>query len=311
MEPKPMKPNRIETVVLPQDAGVRLDSLLAGLCGVSRTVAQQWIVNGHVLVNQTGAPKGYRVAEGDRLAVDVPPPVETDIQAQDIPLDVVYEDACLLVVNKPKGMVVHPAAGNPDGTLVNALLYHCGDSLSGIGGEIRPGIVHRIDKDTSGLLVVAKDDATHRALAKQFAAHSIEREYQAVVYGHFKEASGEIDAPIGRSRTDRKKMTVTQRGAKQARTHYMVLTEYPGFSHLSLRLETGRTHQIRVHMAEVGHPVAGDKVYGPRKVITQLAGQCLHAKTLGFCHPASGKWVSFSSQLPEYFTVFLDKLAKG
>ena len=223
-------------------------------------------------------------------------------------MEIVYEDDDLLVVNKPKGMVVHPAPGHSSGTLVNALLYHCGDSLSGINGVIRPGIVHRIDKDTSGLLIVAKNDTAHAHLAQQIKEHSFTRIYEAVVYGNVKEDSGTVDAPIGRHPTDRKRMCVTEKNSRNAVTHYEVLARYPGFTHLRLKLETGRTHQIRVHMAYLGHPVAGDPVYGVKKVITSLGGQCLHARVIGFVHPTTGEYLEFTSELPAYFTTFLKKL---
>ena len=221
-----------------------------------------------------------------------------------------YEDEHLLVVNKPKGMVVHPAPGNPDGTLVNALLYHCAGGLSGIGGAIRPGIVHRIDKDTSGLLVVAKDDATHQGLSGQMAVHDIHRVYHAVVYGNLKEDCGTVDAPIGRDPKDRKKMTVTLTNSKPARTHWRVLERFGNFTYIACQLETGRTHQIRVHMASIGHPLAGDPVYGPRNVIRFLNGQCLHAKELGFVHPITGEALRFDSELPPYFQGYLTRLRK-
>ena len=230
--------------------------------------------------------------------------------AQNIPLDIVYEDADLLVVNKPKGMVVHPAPGNPDGTLVNALLYHCRGSLSGIGGELRPGIVHRIDKDTSGLLVVAKNDAAHQGLAAQMAVHSIERAYHAVSYGGFRQDEGFVEAPIGRHKTDRKKMAIVPDG-RYAYTAYRVVERYNGFTYLECRLRTGRTHQIRVHMASIGHPLAGDPVYGPKAVITRLQGQCLHAKVLGFTHPITGKTMRFEVPLPSWFTEFLHSLGRN
>ena len=229
---------------------------------------------------------------------------------EDIPLSIAYEDGDLLVVNKPKGMVVHPAPGNHTGTLVNALLHYCGDSLSGINGVLRPGIVHRIDKDTSGLLLVAKNDMAHRGLAEQIQAHSLKREYRAVVYGGFKDEAGTIDAPIGRDPAERKRMAVLRNspGARSAVTHYFVEERLRGFTYLRLRLETGRTHQIRVHMAYTGHPVAGDPVYGPKKVITELHGQCLHAGLLGFVHPRTGEYIELSAELPEYFSRFLHKL---
>lgn len=298
----------IETVAAEQDEGLRIDRFISKACDISRTVAQQLIEEGKVVLNGEKPAKSYRLIEGDQLFVTIPPPRESEVLPQDIPLTVVYEDDHLLVVDKPKGLVVHPAPGWSGGTLVNALLHHCGDSLSGIGGEIRPGIVHRIDKDTSGLLVVAKDDIAHAGLSAQFAAHSINRVYQAVVYGGFKQDSGEVDAPIGRSTVDRKKMAVTEKNSKDAVTTYEVVARYPGFTHLALRLRTGRTHQIRVHMAEIGHPLAGDAVYGPKKVIKRLEGQCLHAGTLGFVHPITEEYLEFSSALPPWFTSFISTL---
>lgn len=301
---------KFKTVISEAEAGQRLDRCLSELCGLSRMAAQMHIAEGHVLVNGARALKSFKVAPGDILQIELPPPKESEILPQDIPLDILHEDNDLLVVNKPKGMVVHPAPGNPDGTLVNALLFHCAGSLSGIGGERRPGIVHRIDKDTSGLLVVAKNDAAHNYLAAQFAEHSITRIYHAVVYGNFKEDEGQIDAPIGRNPSDRKKMAVVSKNSKRAVTSYKVLERFNGFSHLALQLQTGRTHQIRVHMANVGHPVVGDAVYGPRKVINKLRGQCLHAKTLGFVHPATGEYHLFESELPDYFISFLEEIHK-
>ncbi|MDL2254120.1 RluA family pseudouridine synthase [Ruminococcaceae bacterium OttesenSCG-928-I18] len=300
--------NQIETTVLPCDAGLRIDRFIALRCSLSRSVAQRLLEEGHVLLNGQNPAKSRLLAAGDHLFIEIPLPKESPLLAEEIPLDIFYEDAHLLVVDKPKGMVVHPSPGHDGGTLVNALLHHCTGGLSGIGGELRPGIVHRIDKDTSGLLVVAKDDETHAGLSAQFAQHSIHREYQAVVYGRFKEPTGQIDAPIGRSHTDRKKMAVTQRNAKQALTFYEVVAEYPGFTHLKLRLQTGRTHQIRVHMAEIGHPVAGDTVYGPKNSIGKLKGQCLHAGRLGFVHPVTQRELLFESPLPPYFADFLRKL---
>ena len=239
---------------------------------------------------------------------DLPELAESENIAQDISLDIVYEDEHLLVVNKPKGMVVHPAAGNPDGTLVNALLFHCGDSLSGINGVIRPGIVHRIDKDTSGLLVVAKNDTAHISLAEQIKSHSFDRFYEAIVCGKFKEPKGKIDAPIGRSPKDRKKMAIVSDG-RNAVTHYEVIAEYGMFSHVKFKLETGRTHQIRVHMASVGHPIAGDTLYGARDKLG-IDGQCLHAKTISFIHPFTNEFMSFDSDLPVYFSDILAKLRR-
>lgn len=277
--------------------------------GQTRSGVQKLMLAGAVLCGGRPLSKNDRVAEDQTIEVLLPDPAPMEqAEPENIPLDIVYEDDDLLVVNKPKGMVVHPAPGNRDKTLVNALLYHCGDSLSGINGVIRPGIVHRIDKDTSGLLIVAKNDFAHQSLAVQIKEHSFTREYEAVVYGHLREQSGTVDAPIGRHPTDRKKMTVTQKNSRRAVTHYQVLEELPGFSYVRLRLETGRTHQIRVHMAYLGHPVAGDPVYGPKKVIPSLNGQCLHARVIGFHHPRDGRYIELTSPLPPYFTDFLARL---
>ena len=289
----------------------RLDMVVASyFSDVTRSRAQQLIVEGFVKVNGAAKNKNYKVKFGDRLSIHTPKPKPVETAPENIPLDIRYEDEDLLVVNKPKGMVVHPAAGHESGTLVNALLYHCGKSLSGINGELRPGIVHRIDKDTSGLLVVAKNDFAHQSLARQIKAHSFTREYEAVVYGNLKQDEGTVDAPIGRHPTHRKKMAVTDKHSRHAVTHYEVIERCNGFTHVRLHLETGRTHQIRVHMAYIGHPVAGDAVYGPKKVITALEGQCLHARLLGFDHPRSGRYVEVESELPPYFEAFLKKLNK-
>lgn len=296
-------------VVEDENSGERIDKIVSMFCdGLSRSASQKLIDDGNVTVNTVTVNKNYKVKSGDRVAVVMPKPKELEIVAENIPLDIRYEDDDLLVVNKSKGMVVHPAAGNYDGTLVNALMYHCKDSLSGINGVIRPGIVHRIDKDTSGLLIVAKNDFAHISLAEQIKAHTFTREYQSVVYGSFKNEDGTVDAPIGRHPVDRKKMTVTVKNSKNATTHYRVLNRYKDFTHLALRLETGRTHQIRVHMAYIGHPVAGDAVYGPKKVIDYLGGQCLHAGLIGFNHPRTKEYIEIQSELPEYFTGFLRRL---
>lgn len=293
------------------DAGQRIDAALAAAFPeLTRSYAQRLLAEGLVLRGGRAPAKSARLAEGDKLRILLPDAKPIELLPQDIPLDIVYEDDALLVVNKPKGMVVHPAAGNPDGTLVNALLFHCAGRLSGINGEQRPGIVHRIDKDTSGLLVVAKDNAAHLALSEQFAVHSITRVYHTVVYGGFSADEGVVEGRLGRHPVDRKRMAVVQNGGKYACTMYHVEERFSGFSHLSVRLRTGRTHQIRVHLASIGHPVAGDAVYGPKKVLTQLGGQCLHAKTLGFVHPSTGQYVEFDSPLPEYFTAFLGRLQK-
>lgn len=299
-----------EFAVEAEDAGQRIDRFLAGEdTGLSRSALQNLIAEGHVLANGRPAAKNRKLKAGDTILVEIPDAAPIAAVPQDIPLDIVYEDADLLVVNKPKGMVVHPAPGNPDGTLVNALLYHCGESLSGINGVIRPGIVHRIDKDTSGLLMVAKNDRAHQSLAAQIAAHSFTRVYSAVVYGNLKTDEGTVSAPIARHPNDRKKMAVVP-GGREAVTHYRVLERLPGFTLAECRLETGRTHQIRVHMAHIGHPVAGDPVYGPRQCIAALHGQCLHARKLGFVHPATGEYMEFDSGLPPYFTDFLEKLRR-
>ncbi len=291
------------------EPGMRADKAIsAALPALSRSAVQALIQDGRVLCNGAPVQKSTKLPVQSVLTVEIPPARPLEVVAQNIPLDSVYEDSDLLVVNKPKGMVVHPAAGNEDGTLVNALLYHCGDSLSGINGVIRPGIVHRIDKDTSGLLIVAKNDAAHRSLAEQIKAHSFTREYRAVVYGSIK-ADGTVDAPIARHPQERKRMAVVRSpAAREAVTHYFVVRHFIGFTQLRLRLETGRTHQIRVHMAYIGHPVAGDPVYGPKKVITSLGGQCLHAGLIGFVHPRTGRYMEFEAPLPPYFTDFLKTL---
>lgn len=300
---------QINLIVDDNNAGIRLDKLLADvLSDFTRSALTKIINDGNVKVNGIVVSKNYKSRSGDEVEIIVPDAKPLDVTAENIPLDIVYEDDDLLVVNKPKGMVVHPAANNYDGTLVNALLYHCKDSLSGINGVIRPGIVHRIDKDTSGLLIVAKNDMAHINLAQQIKEHSFHRAYQAVAYGNFKEDNGTVNQPIGRSPKDRKKMAVTDRNSKNAVTHYEVLKRYGDFTHIRCVLETGRTHQIRVHMSYIGHSLAGDAVYGPKKVITSLNGQCLHAGEIGFVHPRTNEYMEFKAELPDYFSGFLRKL---
>lgn len=292
-----------------KEAGIRLDKFIScSETNLSRSAAVNLINNSGVTVNGKITDKKYKLAVGDVVVVEVPDPVPYEAKGENIPLDIVYEDEYLIVVNKPKGMVVHPAAGNYEGTLVNALLYHCGESLSGINGVLRPGIVHRIDKDTSGLLIVAKNDFAHTHLAQQIKEHSFTREYEAVVYGNLKEDEGTVDAPIGRHPKERKKMCITAKNSKNAVTHFSVIQRYKGYTHIRCRLETGRTHQIRVHMASLGHPVAGDTVYGVKNERVDFEGQCLHARKIGFIHPKTGEYLEFCSDLPEYFKNFLTKL---
>lgn len=294
-----------------EDIGKRIDSFLSEKVETfTRSRVQKIIDDGGVFVNSKVVSKSYKLCEGDNVNLNVPENTDLEILPEDIKLNIVYEDDDLLVVNKPKGMVVHPAAGNYSGTLVNALLFHCKGNLSGINGVNRPGIVHRIDKDTSGLVVVAKSDAAHMGLSEQFAEHSIKREYHAVVYGNVKNDLGTVNAPIGRHPVLRKQMAITYTNSKNAVTHYNVIERLNGFTYISCKLETGRTHQIRVHMASLGHSLAGDEVYGPKKVIKQLNGQCLHAKVLGFTHPVTKQQLLFNSELPEYFVKFLNSLKK-
>ena len=287
-------------------ANQRIDKYIAeNADGLTRSAVQKLIADGCVSVNGKIPDKNMKLKTGDEIIINLPEPEICEALPEDIPLDIVYEDDDLLVVNKPRGMVVHPATGNYTGTLVNALMYHCGDRLSSINGVIRPGIVHRIDKDTSGLLIVAKNDFSHNLLAEQIKEHSFTRKYQAVVVGNIKDDSGTVNAPIGRHPTDRKKMAVTLKNSRNAVTHYKVLARYSGYTHLELTLETGRTHQIRVHMAYIGHPVAGDPVYGGKNYLSKLNGQCLHAYYISFTHPRTNEILSFSAPLPDYFTDFL------
>ena len=296
-----------ELTAATEHAGVRLDAFLSADGALTRSQAAHLIAEGRVRVNGKPAAKSARLSGGETVTVDVPQLRETALPPQDIPLDVVYEDDDVIVVNKPTGLVVHPAPGHPDGTLVNALLHHCGDSLSGIGGEKRPGIVHRIDRDTSGLIIAAKNDAAHLALSAQLKDHSLSRTYECLVTGNMKQDSGTVDAPIGRSSADRKKMAVVPTG-RRAVTHWEVVARYPGVTHLRCRLETGRTHQIRVHMAYIGHPILGDTVYGAKKPVPGLTGQCLHATGLRFVHPRTGEPVELHCPLPPEFTAMLQKL---
>ena len=303
----------METIFLtatPEEKGRRLDQFLAEqLEELTRSAAQRLAEEEHVLLNGKPLKKNYKMTGCETLEVHLPDPEPIDAVPQNIPLDIAYEDEDLLVINKPKGMVVHPAPGNPDGTVVNAVLYHCGESLSGIGGAFRPGIVHRIDKDTSGLLIIAKNDRAHLYLSEQLKDHTLARTYEAVVIGGLKEDKGTVNAPIGRSPKDRKKMAIVPDG-RHAVTHYEVLARYPGYTHIRCKLETGRTHQIRVHMASLGHPIAGDEVYGPSKTKFDLQGQCLHARELTFLHPADGQPRLVKSDLPDYFTDLLHKLGR-
>ena len=295
--------------VAPEEETLRLDVLLSRRVeGLSRSAAQRLLEEGKVSLQGRPLKKNHRLRAGEALELCLPDPVPTDARPQNIPLDIVYEDADVAVVNKPRGMVVHPAPGNPDGTLVNALLAHCGQSLSGVGGAIRPGIVHRIDKDTSGLIIAAKNDFAHAALAAQLKDHSLARTYVCIVCGNVKDDSGTIDAPIGRHPADRKKMAVTEKNSRSAVTHWRVLERFSGYTLVECKLETGRTHQIRVHMAYRGHPILGDMVYGHKKPELGQDSQCLHAKELRFVHPRTGQPVTVCCELPDYFTALLEKL---
>ena len=290
--------------------GERADAFLArSVPELTRSAAQRLLERGAVLLDGRAVKKNDRLSPGAELSLTLPDPEPVDVRPQDIPLDVVFEDGDVIVVNKPKGLVVHPAPGHSDGTLVNALLYHCGTSLSGINGQLRPGIVHRIDRDTSGLIIAAKHDRAHLALAAQLQDHSLARTYEAVAVGSLKEDSGTVSAPIGRHPVDRKRMAVDPKNGREAVTHWSVLARYPGYTHVECRLETGRTHQIRVHLASTGHPLLGDTVYGAKKPVPGLAGQCLHARRLRFVHPSTGKPVELDCPLPPWFQAVLEKLA--
>ena len=291
-----------------ESAGERLDACLARMAdGVTRSAAARAIAEGRVLVNGRAAGKSLKLSGGEQIEFTPEEPAPISAAPQDIPLDVVYEDGDVIVVNKPSGLVVHPAPGHPDGTLVNALLHHCGSSLSGVGGALRPGIVHRIDRDTSGLIIAAKNDMAHQSLAAQLAAHTLARTYECIVTGNLREDSGTVDAPIARDSRDRKRMAVVS-GGRRAVTHWEVIARYPGYTHIRCQLETGRTHQIRVHMAYLGHPILGDTVYGAKKPVPGLTGQCLHAVALRFLHPRTGEAVSLSCPLPEEFTAMLRRI---
>lgn len=294
-----------------EESGERIDALLARLVPeLTRSAAQRLLEEGLVTLRGVPVKKNRRTEPGEVYAALLPEPELPEPEPQDIPLDIVYEDADVVVVNKPRGMVVHPAPGHPDGTLVNALLWHCGASLSGVGGERRPGIVHRIDKDTSGLIIAAKNDYAHLALSAQLADRSLSRVYEAVARGEFREEAGTVDAPIGRHPTERKRMAVTERGSRPAVTHWEVIARCRGWTHIRCRLETGRTHQIRVHMAYIGHPLLGDMVYGAKKPERGLEGQCLHARELKFLHPRTGEAIHLSTELPEYFQQVLASLPR-
>ena len=287
----------------------RIDKCVSALIdSLSRSFIQKMIKEERVLVNARPVKGSYRVKDGDEVAFELPASVEPDIEPENIPLDILYEDKDVIVVNKPKGMVVHPAAGHYSGTLVNALMYHCGEELSGINGVMRPGIVHRIDRDTTGSIIVCKNDKAHNCIAEQLKKHSIHRRYHAICYGVLKEDEGVIDKPIGRHPTERKKMAVNDKNGKRAVTHYRVLQRFDGYTYIECMLETGRTHQIRVHLASVGHPLVGDEVYSNRKCPFKLQGQTLHAKTLGFIHPSTKEYMEIDAPLPEYFTHLLQIL---
>lgn len=295
-----------------EQQGTRIDLVLASaLEETSRSFIQKLFEKEKIKVNdELCMSKKYKVKAGDRIELTIPEPEILTVEAEDIPLDIVYEDDDVLVVNKPKGMVVHPAVGNYNGTLVNAIMFHCGERLSSINGVIRPGIVHRIDKDTSGLLMIAKNDMAHESLSRQLADHSITRRYQALVYHNFKEEEGTVDAPIGRDPKNRLRQAVTLQNSKRAVTHYKVLQRFGAYTLIEAKLETGRTHQIRVHMSHIKHPLVGDLVYGPKKQTINVEGQMLHAKVLGFVHPRTGEYMEFDSPLPEYFETILQRLRK-
>ena len=297
-----------EYIVSQEEKGKRLDTYISSVdTDITRTSAQRLIEDGNILVNGKNAKVSYKIQENDKISVEIPEPKQIELKAQDIPIEIVYEDSDIIVVNKPKGMVVHPANGNPDGTLVNAIMAICKDSLSGIGGEIRPGIVHRIDKDTSGLLIVAKNDNSHVKMSEQIKNHEVKKTYIALVRGVFKENEATIDMPIGRSTSDRKKMAVNKNG-KNAITHIKVLKRFDKYTLLQVNIETGRTHQIRVHLSHIGYPIVGDYTYSNGKNEFDVVGQCLHAQKLEFKHPITQKDMCLEAELPQYFKDILDKL---
>lgn len=300
-----------EIAVENDDIGERIDVFISeSFEDLSRSGVQKLIVQGNILVNSSQTKSNYKLRKSDMLSVSIPEPEKVAIEAEDIPLSIVFEDEDLIVVNKPQSMVVHPAPGHYSGTLVNALMFHCKDKLSGINGELRPGIVHRIDKDTSGLLMVAKTNLAHQSLAKQLAEHTITRKYNAIVFNRFQSDEGTVNEPIGRHATDRKKMTVTQKHSRHAVTHYKVLERLGKFALIEAQLETGRTHQIRVHMAYIGHPLLGDALYGPHKQPFHLQGQALHARVLGFIHPKTGQYLEFEALPPDYFIQLIQKAGR-
>lgn len=297
--------------IKPEDQGLRLDVFLSRTNpDLSRNSIQKWIKDGYVLVNGLNAKPNYRISGAEQISFQQPEPVAVQIQAEDIPLDILYEDEDILIVNKPKGMVVHPAPGHTTGTLVNAVMFHCKDSLSGINGELRPGIVHRIDRDTTGSLIVCKNDFSHNIIAEQIKEHSVNRIYRGIVVGNVKEEQGTIHGAIGRHPVERKKMSINEKNGKPATTHYHVLQHFKNYTYMEFKLETGRTHQIRVHMASIGHPLLGDQVYGQKKCPYHLEGQTLHAAVIGFVHPRTKKYMEVEAPLPEYFTHLLEILPR-